>query len=132
MNVILNTGRTVWQGQAIESGKDLKMYVDAAAICHMNREMMDEIGIKEGENIEVVSEFGDVVVKVVETKEKLPPGMIYIPMGPWANRVIDPDTDSTATPRFKNIPVEIEPTDKEVLDMPTLMKKVYKKFESMA
>ncbi|MEN6328813.1 MAG: tungsten-dependent formylmethanofuran dehydrogenase subunit FwdD [Methanobacteriaceae archaeon] len=127
MNVILNTGRTVWQGQAIESGKDLKMYVDAAAICHMNREMMDEMGVKEGDNIQVVSNFGDVVVKVVNTKETLPEGMIFIPMGPWANRVIDPDTDSTATPRFKNIPVEINLTDEEVLDMPTLLK-VYRKY----
>ncbi|MDD1763696.1 MAG: protein fwdD [Methanobacteriaceae archaeon] len=127
MNVILNTGRTIWQGQAIESGKDLKMYVDAAAICHMNREMMDEMGLKEGNNIQVVSNFGDVVVKVVNTNETLPDGMIYIPMGPWANRVIDPDTDSTATPRFKNIPVEINVTDEKVLDMPTLMK-VYKKY----
>ena len=127
MNVILNTGRTVWQGQAIESGKDLKMYVDAAAICHMNREMMDTMGLKEGDNIQVVSNFGDVVVKVVNTKETLPEGMTFIPMGPWANRVIDPDTDSTATPRFKNIPVEIDSTDEEVLDMPTLLK-VYRKY----
>jgi formylmethanofuran dehydrogenase subunit D len=127
MNVILNTGRTVWQGQAIESGKDLQMYVDAAAICHMNDDMMEKMGLNVGDNIQVVSDFGDVIVKVVATKETLPPGMIYIPMGPWANRVIDPDTDSTATPRFKNIPVAIAPTDAEVLDMPTLMK-VYKKF----
>jgi formylmethanofuran dehydrogenase subunit D len=127
MNVILNTGRTVWQGQAIESGKDLQMYVDAAAICHMNDDMMEKMGLNVGDNIQVVSDFGDVIVKVVATNETLPPGMIYIPMGPWANRVIDPDTDSTATPRFKNIPVAIAPTDAEVLDMPTLMK-VYKKF----
>lgn len=126
MRVILNTGRTVWQGQAIESGKDLEMYVDAAAIAHMSAEMMSQIGIKPGNNIEVISNFGNVVVKVVATIETLPDGMIYIPMGPWANRVIDPDTNSTATPSFKNIPVEILPTDKPVLDMPTLMK-VYNK-----
>jgi len=122
MKVILNTGRTVWQGQAIESGKDLKMYVDAAAICNMNQDMMDEMGVKIGDNIKVVSQYGDVVVKVVLAKEALPEGMIYIPMGPWANRVIRPNTDSTATPSFKNVPVEITPTDEEVLDMPTIMK----------
>lgn len=123
----LNTGRTVWQGQAIESGKDLKMYVDAAAICHMNKEQLDELGLKDGDNIKVESEYGDVVVKAVLTKETLPEGMIYIPMGPWANRVIRPNTDSTATPSFKNVPVVVTPTDDEVLDMPTLMK-VYGKF----
>ncbi|WP_048189694.1 tungsten-dependent formylmethanofuran dehydrogenase subunit FwdD [Methanobacterium sp. SMA-27] len=126
MNFILNTGRTIWQGQAIESGKDLQMYVDAAAICNMNKDQMENMGLKDGDNIEVVSEFGDVIVKVVTAKEKLPDVMIYIPMGPWANRVIRPNTDSTATPSFKNIPVEINPTEEAVLDMPTLMKGYHK------
>jgi len=126
MNFILNTGRTIWQGQAIESGKDLQMYVDAAAVCNMNRDQMEAIGVKDGDNIEVVSEYGDVVVKVVTAKEELPDVMIYIPMGPWANRVIRPNTDSTATPSFKNIPVEINPTEEAVLDMPTLMKGYHK------
>lgn len=122
MKFILNTGRTIWQGQAIEAGKDLEMYVDAAAICQMNKEQMDSLGITEGDNIKVKSEFGDVVVKSVMAKEELPEGMIYIPMGPWANRVIRPDTDSTATPSFKNVPVEVTPTEELVLDMPTLIK----------
>jgi len=126
MNVILNTGRTVWQGQAIEAGKDLKMYIDYAAICNMTAIQLEELGIKEGDNVEILSDYGDVVVKAVKAKEELPEGMVYVPMGPWANRVIRPNTDSTATPSFKNIPVELLPTDKPVLDMPTLMK-VYNK-----
>ena len=122
MKVILNTGRTIWQGQAIESGKDLQMYVDAAAICQMNEKMMENLGVIVGGNIKVVSDYGDVIVKVVATNETLPEGMIWIPMGPWANRVIRANTDCTATPSFKNVPVEITPTEEDVLDMPTLMK----------
>lgn len=122
MRVILNTGRTVWQGQAIESGKDLQMFINAAAICHINQDMMDELGIKDGDNVQIVSEYGDVIVKAVNTQEELPDGMVYVPMGPWANRVIRPNTDSTATPSFKNVPVDLNPTEEPVLDMPTLMK----------
>lgn len=122
MRVILNTGRTVWQGQAIESGKDLQMFINAAAICHINQDMMDELGIKDGDNVQIVSEYGDVIVKAVNTQEELPDGMVYVPMGPWANRVIRPNTDSTATPSFKNVPVDLTPTEEPVLDMPTLMK----------
>ena len=122
MRVILNTGRTVWQGQAIESGKDLQMFINAAAICHINQDMMDELGIKDGDNVQIVSEYGDVIVKAVNTNEELPDGMVYVPMGPWANRVIRPNTDSTATPSFKNVPVDLTPTEEPVLDMPTLMK----------
>jgi formylmethanofuran dehydrogenase subunit D len=92
----------------------------------MNRDQMEAIGVKDGDNIEVVSEYGDVVVKVVTAKEELPDVMIYIPMGPWANRVISPNTESTDTPSFKNIPVEINPTEEAVLDMPTLMKGYHK------
>lgn len=129
MRVILNTGRTVWQGQAIESGKDLPMFINAAAICHINPDMMEKLGIKAGDNVKIVSEYGNVVVKAVNTNEELPEGMVYVPMGPWANRVVRPNTDSTATPSFKNIPVEITPTEEPVLDMPTLMK-VYGKISN--
>lgn len=129
MRVILNTGRTVWQGQAIESGKDLQMFINAAAICHINQDMMDKLGIKDGDNVKIVSEYGDVIVKAVNTNEELPDGMVYVPMGPWANRVIRPNTDSTATPSFKNVPVDITPTEEPVLDMPTLMK-VYGKISN--
>lgn len=122
MKVILNTGRTIWQGQAIESGKDLPMFVNAAAICNINKDVMEELGIKSGDNVKIVSKYGDVIVKAVEAKEELPNGMVYVPMGPWANRVTRPNTDSTATPSFKNIPVDITPTEEAVLDMPTLMK----------
>lgn len=129
MKVILNTGRTIWQGQAIESGKDLPMYVNAAAIAYINKDMMEELGVNEGDNIKIVSEYGNVVVKVLKAREELPDGMIYTPMGPWANRVIRPNTDSTATPSFKDIPVDIEPTEEAVLDMPDLMK-VYGKISN--
>jgi len=126
MKVILNTGRTVWQGEAIESGKDLQMYVDYAAKCDLSADQFEKLGIKEGDNVEIVSEHGDVVLKALKAKEALPEGMIYVPMGPWANRVVSPDLESTAMPSFKGVPVEIFSTDKPVLDMPTLMK-VYNK-----
>jgi len=122
MIVNLITGRTVWQGQAIESGKDLDMYIKAAAIAHISDEMMAQMGITPGQNIKIIAPDGDVVVKAVATKETLPVDTIYVPMGPWANRVVDPTTNSTAMPSYKNIPVDIIPTDEEVLDMPTLMK----------
>ncbi|GAB4306877.1 MAG: molybdopterin dinucleotide binding domain-containing protein [Methanobacteriaceae archaeon] len=122
MLVNLITGRTVWQGQAIESGKDLEMYINAAAIAHINDDMLAQLGIKPGQNIKIIAPHGEVVVKAVATKETLPEDSIYVPMGPWANRVVDPTTNSTAMPSFKNVPVEIIPTDEEVLDMPTLMK----------
>lgn len=121
MNFILNTGRTVWQGASMELGKDIQYYVDSAAICYMNEEQLNAVGVKVGDSVKISSDYGSVVVKAVLAKEAQPDGMIYVPMGPWANKVIRPTTDSTATPSFKNTPVTLEASDEPVLDMPSLM-----------
>jgi len=126
MKFMLNTGRTIWQGEAIEAGKNLEMYRKAAAVCYMNPEDMDALGVKDGDAIKVTSEYGEVAVNAITTDQPAPIGMIFIPMGPWANRVVLPDTESTAMPSFKGpLEVEVEKTDDEVLLMSDLMRKAY-------
>jgi len=126
MKFKLNTGRTIWQGEAIEAGKNLELYRKAAGVCYINEEDMAKMGLNEGDSIKVKSEYGEVVVCVKKANEKMPEGMIFIPMGPWANCVVLPDTDSTAMPSFKGpIDVEVEKTDEEVLTMSELMRKTY-------
>ncbi|WP_456472082.1 tungsten-dependent formylmethanofuran dehydrogenase subunit FwdD [Methanocaldococcus sp.] len=128
MEFILNTGRTIWQGEAIEAGKDLDLYVKAAAVVYINEEDMEKLGIKEGDNVKVKSEWGEVVVKAKKAIEKNQEGMVFIPMGPWANLLVPPETDSTGMPHLKGYPqfkVTIEKTNEKVLDMKELMKKYY-------
>ncbi|WP_423793294.1 tungsten-dependent formylmethanofuran dehydrogenase subunit FwdD [Methanocaldococcus indicus] len=128
MKFRLNTGRTIWQGEGIEAGKNLKLYKKAAAVVYINKEDMEKLGVKEGDKVKVKSSFGSVVLYVKEADERNPEGHIFIPMGPWANVVVDPDTTSTGMPYLKGSPdqfVKIEKTDEEVLDMEDLMKTVY-------
>ncbi len=130
MKFKLNTGRTIWQGEAIEAGKNLELYKKAAAVIYINKEDMEKLGVKEGDRVKVKNKFGEVVLCVKEAKEKNPPETVYIPMGPWANLLVDPDTDSTGMPYLKGSPkpeclVEITKTDEEVLDIPQLMRKYY-------
>ena len=76
--------------------------------------------------MKVVSEYGDVVVYAKEASEPMSEGMIFMPMGPWANCVISPETDSTGMPSFKGVPVEIVKVEgEEVLSMSELMRKKY-------
>jgi len=126
MKFILNTARTIWQGEAIEAGKNLEMYRKAAAVCYINKEDMEKLGIKDGDTVKVVSEYGDVVVYAKEASEPMSEGMIFMPLGPWANCVISPETDSTGMPSLKDIPVEIVKVEgEEVLSMSELMRKKY-------
>lgn len=74
------------------------------------------LGLADGKNVQVSNEFGRVVTSA-RTDKGLPKGLVFIPMGPYANAVIGSDTAGSGTPQFKGVEVEIEPTDMPVLDV---------------
>jgi len=128
---LLLTGRTIWQGEAIETAKDEDIYPKAVAVCYFHPADMEELGIEEGDPVRVKSEHGEIVVEARAADVDVPArGQVFIPMGPWANRVVDPDTASTGMPGFKGVKVEIEPTDEEpIKDMSELMRRTYLRAE---
>ncbi len=127
MKVTLITGRTIKQGMALES-KDSTMYLDATAICEFDPEDMKKLGVSEGDTVRVKSEAGLVHVKAVKSTQSPHKSIIFIPMGPWANQVTSPETDSVGMPSFKGVPAEVSAAkDKKVLTYPELLKAVYGK-----
>lgn len=121
IKVNLISGRTAAQGANLEA-KTHKGYFDACAYCELSPVDLERLGASEGDSLKVNTEFGDVVV-FAKTNEGNPEGLAFIPMGPWANAVLSPDTHGCGMPGFKGVPAEIEVTDEEPLDMKSLMKK---------
>ena len=119
LNEILITGRTINQGATIEN-KTSKDYQEATAYCELNQKDIGILGISPGSCVLIKTDHGDVVVKLKENNGN-PDGMAFIPMGPWANSVVDPDTKGCGMPGFKGISSRIEPTDKKVLSMKELI-----------
>ncbi len=118
----LITGRTIQQGVAMEAGKDKPAYREACGIIEIDSSDFKRLGAWRNTNVRVTSEYGSVVVKAVEATQGPHPGIAFIPMGPWANAVIDPTTYSTGMPTFKGTPVVIDPApDEKVLDAITLV-----------
>jgi formylmethanofuran dehydrogenase subunit D len=109
----LITGRTIHQGVAMEGGKEKDAYTKACGIIEMDPSDLKKLGIWKGTNVRVTSEWGSVVVKAVEATQGPHPGLAYIPMGPWANSVVNPKTYSTGMPTFKGVPIEVEPAINE-------------------
>ncbi len=127
MKVTLITGRTIKQGMVIES-KDSTMYTDANAICEFDPDDMRKFKVAEGDTVEVKSEAGNVYVRAVKSLQAPHRGIVFIPMGPWANQVTSPKTDSVGMPSFKGVPVRVElAKDKKVLTYPELLKQSYGK-----
>jgi formylmethanofuran dehydrogenase subunit D len=128
LQVTLVTGRTIDQGVGKEQGKASKEYMSSVSVCHVDPEDMKRMGSKEKTNILVSTAFGSVVVKALKSPRAPHAGLIFIPYGPWANVVVNPDTHSVGMPSLKGIPAEIEPAqDKPLLSLSELLKEQFGK-----
>jgi formylmethanofuran dehydrogenase, subunit D (EC 1.2.99.5) len=120
----LITGRTIQQGVSMEGGKEKKAYTKACGIIEMDPSDMKKLNVWKNTNVRVTSEFGTVIVKAVEATQGPHPGLAYIPMGPWANMVVDPNTYSMGMPTFKGVPIEVEvATNEPIFDSQELVRK---------
>ncbi len=128
LHVTLLTGRTIEQGVGKEQGKSSKEYVESVSVCYIDSEDLKKLGIKEKTNVLVSTRFGSVVVKALKSLRGPHAGMIFIPYGPWANVVVDPETHSIGMPSLKGIPAEVEPApDKQLLSLEELLKEEFGK-----
>ena len=108
INLNLITGRSIQQGVAIEGGKEKPAYRTAAGIIELDPSDLKRLGAWRNTNVKVTSDYGSVVVKAIETTQGPHPGLGFIPMGPWANSIVNPNTYSTGMPTFKGTPVKVE------------------------
>jgi formylmethanofuran dehydrogenase subunit D len=109
----LISGRSIQQGVAIEGGKEKPAYREACGIIELDSEDFKKLGAWRNTNVRVTSAWGTVVVKAIDASQGPHPGLGWIPMGPWANSVTNPNTYSTGMPTFKGVPVEVEPAPSE-------------------
>lgn len=113
----LITGRSIQQGVAMEGGKEKDLYRKAAGIIELDPADFKKLGAWRNTNVKVTSAHGSIIVKAIETSQGPHPGLGFIPMGPWANSVVNPDTYSTGMPTFKGTPVEVD----VAMDQPVLL-----------
>ena len=128
LKVTLLTGRTIEQGVGKERGKSSKDYFESVSVCYMDPEDLKKLGIKDKMNVLVSTEYGSVVVRALKSKRAPHPGKIFIPYGPWANAVTDPETHGIGMPSLKGIPAEVEPApDRHVLSLEEILKQQFRK-----
>ena len=121
--VTLLTGRTIEQGVGKEHGKNSKEYFESVSVCYLDPEDLKRLGTKEGSNVSVSTDYGSVIVKAAKSLRAPHQGVIFIPYGPYANAIVDPETNSIGMPSLKGIPAEVEPAPHEpVLSLKELLK----------
>lgn len=124
IKVKLLTGRTIEQGKATNY-KDSEEHTHATAICELDERDMLELGVKEGDTIEVETEHGKVYVYAKKSLHDNR-GIAFIPMGIWANYLMGEDTHATGMPTLKGINAIIRPVkDKRVLSFREMLEVHY-------
>ena len=113
ITVNLISGRTIQQGVSMEAGKEKEDYMKSCGIIELDAADIAALGIRKNSNVRVTSDFGSVIVKAIEATQGPHPGLAWIPMGPWANMVVDTNTYSTGMPTFKGTKVTVEPAEDE-------------------
>jgi formylmethanofuran dehydrogenase subunit D len=119
--VELISGRTLDQGATVEE-KLSEEYFKAVNYIELSEEDFKSLGLKEGDRVKISTEFGSVVV--FAKKGGIPKGLAFIPMGPYANAVIDPATDGTGMPQFKGVMAKIEKTEEKVKTVRELLEAI--------
>ena len=114
MNATLITGRSIPKGMGKEYRKLTEKYRYSVTVCEMNEKDMAVLNVKPGNNIKLTTECGSIIVKVVKPIQEVPPGVIYVPYGPWINMIMASATDGTGMPSLKGITVEVESTSEDV------------------
>jgi len=128
LRVTLLTGRTIEQGVGKEQGKSSKDYMESVAVCFIDPQDLKRLRIKDKTNVCVSTQYGSVVLQGVKSRRGPHTGVIFLPYGPWANVVVDPETDNIGMPSLKGIPAEIEPApEKPVLNLRELLTQQFRK-----
>jgi formylmethanofuran dehydrogenase subunit D len=128
LKMMLLTGRTIEQGVGKECGKASKEYVESVSVCYIDPDDLKRLGVKEKTNVQVSTEYGSVVVTALKSRRAPHPRVIFIPYGPWANAVVDPETHGIGMPSLKGIPAYVEPApEKPVMTLQELLKQQFGK-----
>ena len=118
IDITILTGRTLQQGIGLEVGKVSEEYSKSVNYAEISRGDSIVIGLADGSPVEVTTARGKVVLHG-RISETLPPGLIFVPYGPWVNQVLGPDTHCTGTPQLKGVPAKLELAEGK--QVPTLL-----------
>lgn len=124
IQVTLISGRSIGQGTSLEGGKTSENYRQKVAIVELNKSDMNELGVSEGDPVQVRTPHGSIVV-TCQPSDSVDPGICFIPYGPWVTQTISSHTEGIGMPSFKGIKVYISPAkDKKVLSVNELIGKL--------
>lgn len=119
--MIVNTVRMIDNDQAREySFGDEISLKEKLAIGFLNPDDFKKLNLGSSINLKISTKFGTVILKINEN-EKVPKGIILIPISIWANQITGVQDNELF---FKNFKASVESTREPVLSFKDLIKEI--------
>lgn len=120
IELLLNTGRTLRQGVSMEGeGKWSLNYFNDVAYIELNPEDAKALGSPQ--RVRITTKFGSIILPL-RVSDRVKRGSAFIPMGPWASVLVDPDTDGTGIPHMKSTVAFVEPSSEATTSLYEILK----------
>jgi len=74
---------------------------------------MGELGVLEGENVRVKTEFGEVILRATVSKQAPHKRVAFIPYGAWASMLFGTSTHTSGMPTLKGVKATVERAPEE-------------------
>ncbi len=103
----LITGRTRKQAIGMHKGKASAEYLAATALVEMNPDDMTRLEVSEGGQVLLRTADGE--AELTARAGTVPAGLVFVPMGTMANKLIGTETLGTGMPCFKGLKVDVTP-----------------------
>ncbi|NHK32994.1 MAG: hypothetical protein FK730_16725 [Asgard group archaeon] len=126
LDVILTSGRTIEQGISLMGTKVTKMAREATAVCFMDPNDMDKIDVNESDNVKITTSEGSIVVQVRISEEIPHKGIVFMPLGMYANWITPPGKAGIGVPKFKGIKATIRQINERIPEIEELINELQK------
>lgn len=69
---------------------------------------MKDLGATDGENVRVATDFGQVILRAITSRQAPHKGVAFIPYGAWASMLFGTATHTSGMPTLKGLKASIE------------------------
>ena len=121
LEVIFTSGRTIEQGVSLVGIKISEQARIATGVCYLDPRDMDKLQIQENDNVKITTSEGEIVVSGRLSKDAPHEGIIFMPLGIYANWITPPGKAGIGVPQYKGVKATITPTTERILEIEELL-----------
>ncbi len=121
LEVIFTSGRTIEQGVTLVGIKISEKARIATGVCYLDPKDMEKLDVKENDNVKISTSEGEITVSARLSKDAPHEGIIFMPLGMYANWITPPGSAGIGVPQYKGVNAKITPTKEKILEVEELV-----------